>query len=222
MRLVVPIEAAELLVVLVGIAAFCVLDGSRNLFGGSGDGDGRALWHPTGVQPHKFSRLPGVSQTPRLLLWQPSGLRTQHIREGRLRAKDFGELAFAFERIPDSHSRRFDVQEDLIRPRLGHGELFQVKIFNAAKTVKGGRARSCSLYAHREGRVPLAGSLHGREHLLLAWGNGAWAGPAYLCCFQLRSRSAFPITTTSDSPIAAAQRIGLMKPSAARGIPMAL
>ena len=37
-----------------------------------------------------------------------------------------------------------------------------------------------------------------------------------------RSRNALPITTKSDKPIAAAHRIGLIKPSAASGTPMAL
>ena len=39
---------------------------------------------------------------------------------------------------------------------------------------------------------------------------------------HLLNLSAFPITTKSDSPIAAAHRIGLMKPSAASGTPIAL
>ena len=39
---------------------------------------------------------------------------------------------------------------------------------------------------------------------------------------QRRSRSALPITTRSDNPMAAAQRIGLMNPSAASGTPTAL
>ena len=39
---------------------------------------------------------------------------------------------------------------------------------------------------------------------------------------QARRRKALPITTKSDRPIAAAQRMGLRKPSAARGMPMAL
>ena len=37
-----------------------------------------------------------------------------------------------------------------------------------------------------------------------------------------RSRKALPMTTRSDKPIASAQRTGLMKPNAARGIPAAL
>ena len=36
------------------------------------------------------------------------------------------------------------------------------------------------------------------------------------------SRSALPITIRSDAPMAAAQKIGLMKPSAASGTPSAL
>jgi hypothetical protein len=40
--------------------------------------------------------------------------------------------------------------------------------------------------------------------------------------FQRRRRKALPITTRSDSPMAAAQRIGLIKPNAAKGIPTAL
>ena len=39
---------------------------------------------------------------------------------------------------------------------------------------------------------------------------------------QRNSRSALPITIKSDTPIAAAQKIGLMKPSAASGTPSAL
>jgi hypothetical protein len=39
---------------------------------------------------------------------------------------------------------------------------------------------------------------------------------------QRLSLNAFPITTKSENPIAAAHRIGLMNPSAASGIPIAL
>ena len=39
---------------------------------------------------------------------------------------------------------------------------------------------------------------------------------------HLLSRNAFPITTRSDNPIAAAQRMGLMNPNAASGMPTAL
>jgi hypothetical protein len=39
---------------------------------------------------------------------------------------------------------------------------------------------------------------------------------------QFLKRNAFPITIRSEKPIAAAQRIGLMNPSAASGTPMAL
>ncbi|GEM_PF-6780852 len=40
--------------------------------------------------------------------------------------------------------------------------------------------------------------------------------------FHRLNRSAFPMTIMSEKPIAAAHRTGLMKPSAARGIPAAL
>ena len=45
---------------------------------------------------------------------------------------------------------------------------------------------------------------------------------SYVLRVHLRNRSAFPITTKSDRPIAAAHRIGLMNPSAASGTPTAL
>jgi hypothetical protein len=51
----------------------------------------------------------------------------------------------------------------------------------------------------------------------------ARGGRAPLSTVRLRlNRSAFPITIRSENPIAAAQRIGLMKPIAASGIPMQL
>jgi hypothetical protein len=40
--------------------------------------------------------------------------------------------------------------------------------------------------------------------------------------FHRRKRNALPMTIMSENPMAAAQRIGLMKPSAAKGMPTAL
>src|SRR3954468_13906230 len=40
--------------------------------------------------------------------------------------------------------------------------------------------------------------------------------------FQLLRRNAFPITSMSDIPMAAAERMGVKKPNMARGMPAAL
>src|SRR5438034_10872833 len=77
----------------------------------------------------------------------------------------------------------------------------------ACRSRIAGCVGTCSIYPSNLGKLKL-----GLQH----------AATVQLLNFQRRNRSALPITTRSDIPIASAQRTGLRNPNAASGTAAAL
>jgi hypothetical protein len=61
----------------------------------------------------------------------------KYVGKLRLDAKQLGEPAFALEGVPRSHVGRFDTDQDLVRPDLGHGKRMQFERLRTAEAIDG-------------------------------------------------------------------------------------